>query len=160
MELGACMTFKSGAYFLIVFLAGSLTSSLNAWLQPITTVEITNATSVPIKYIDISFRGLAEQQAQIAQNLKPGETVTFKWITEGEASYRLNVHFENGTEVVGGAGYISRGDVIKDAISANSIMSKIQEMPFLPFYSEPYDTTYRDQPSSRFRHKNAAETEN
>jgi hypothetical protein len=159
VEIGACMTFKSVAYFLVVFLVGSLTSSLNAWLQPITTVEITNATSVPIKYIDISFRGLAEQHAQIAQNLKPGETVAFKWITEGEASYRLNVHFENGTEVVGGAGYISRGDVIKDAIGAKSIMSRIQEMPFLPFYSEPYDTTFKEQSMSRFRHKNAYETE-
>lgn len=92
---------KAVLYFLPVFFAGSLTASVNEWLQPITTVKITNAGSAPIKHIDISTNGLAEQQAQIAQNLKPGETVVFKWITEGEASYRLNVYFEDGTQVVG-----------------------------------------------------------
>lgn len=146
---------KAILYFLLVFFVGSLTSSIFEWLQPITTVEITNAGPEPIKYIEISFSGIAEQQAQIAQNLKPGETVVFKWITEGEASYRLNVYFEDGTQLVGGAGYISRGNMIKESIGAKSIMSRIQNMLFLPFYSEPFDTTYRDQPSSRFRHKNA-----
>lgn len=146
---------KAVLYFLLVFFAGSLTASFNQWLQPVTTVEITNAGSEPIKYIDISTSGNAEQQAQIAQNLKPGETVVFKWITEGEASYRLNVYFEDDTQVVGGAGYISRGDMIKEAIGAKSIMSRIQNMPFLPFYSEPFDTTYREQPSSRLRRENA-----
>lgn len=146
---------KAVLYFLLVFCAGSFTASFNQWLQPITTVEITNAGSAPKKFIDISFSGIAEQQAQIAQNLKSGETVVFKWITEGEASYRLNVHFEDGTQVVGGAGYISRGDMIKEAIGAKSIMSRMQKMPFLPFYSEPFDTTYRDQSSSRFGRKNA-----
>ncbi len=146
---------KAVLYFLIVFFAGSLTASFNEWLQPITTVEITNAGPEPIKYIEISFSGIAEQQARIAQNLNRGETFVYKWITEGEASYRLNVYFEDGTQVVGGAGYISRGDMIKEAIGAKSIMSRVQNMPFLPFYSEPYETTYREQPSLRFKRKNA-----
>lgn len=149
------MKVKAVLYFLLVFFAGSLTSSLNEWLQPITTVEITNATAVPIKHIDISFRGLAEQQAQIAQNLQSGETVVFKWITEGEASYRLNVYFEDGTQVIGGAGYISRGEKIKETVGLKSIMSRTQGMPFLPFYSEPYETTYSEQPSSWFKRENA-----
>lgn len=149
------MKVKAVLYFLLVFFAGSLTSSLNEWLQPITTIEITNAGPEPIQHIDISFRGQAEHQARIARNLKPGEMVVFKWITDGEASYRLNVYFEDGSQVVGGAGYISRGDMIKEAIGAKSIMSRMQGIPFLPFYSEPFDTTYREQPSSRYRSKNA-----
>jgi hypothetical protein len=142
---------KAVLYFLMVFFAGALTSSWNEWLQPITTVEITNVSAVPIKHIDITFIGLAEQQGRIGKNLKPGETVVFQWITQSEASYRLRVTFDDGTEVVGGAGYIGRGDTIKDAVDLKSIMSRRPMLPVLPLYAAPSDTTYTDKPSSRLR---------
>ncbi len=119
------MKFKAIAYFVLVFFAGALTSSVFEWLTPITTIEVTNASNKVIKQLDIKYRGMGEHEGLIAENLKPGQIVTFKWATEGEASYRLHAIFEEGTEVKGGAGYIQRGDTIKELIELQRVMTRL-----------------------------------
>lgn len=132
-------------YFLLVFLSGALTSSIFEWLQPITTIEVRNASNKVISHLDIEYRGMGDQRGRIAENLKPGQEMTFKWTTEGEGSYRLHVTFEDGTEIHGGAGYIERGNVIKEAVEAERVMSeRPMRFTFGTQYHPPWDTTAAD----------------
>lgn len=136
---------KAILYFLVVFFAGALTSTAFEWLHPLTSVRITNASGKVIKSLDISYRGFGEHQGRIAKNLQPGKTIYFKWVNEGEADYWLHAIFDDGTEVKGGAGYLERGDVIKESIEAERVMS---ERPMLFTFSllfhPPWDTTDRE----------------
>lgn len=136
------MKFKAIAYFVLVFFAGALTSGVFEWLAPITTIEVTNSSKKVIKQLDIKYRGIGEHEGRIAENLKPGQVVTFKWTTEGEASYRLHATFEDGTEVKGGAGYTSRGKTIKEAIEEKRVMSRLpMDFTFGFQHWIPRDTT-------------------
>lgn len=140
------MTLKPKAvlYFLVVFFAGALTSSIFEWLQPIATIEVRNASNKVIRHLDIEYRGMGDHKGRIAENMKPGQKTTFKWTTEGEGSYRLHVIFEDGTEVHGGAGYIERGSVIKEAVEAGRVMSeRPMWFTFSSLFHPPWDTTDR-----------------
>lgn len=139
------MKFKAIAYFVLVFFAGALTSSVFEWLAPITTIEVTNSSKKVIKQLDIKYRGMGKHEGRIAENLKPGQVVTFKWTTEGEASYRLHATFEDGTEVKGGAGYTQRGDTVKEEIEAKRIMTRLPiSFTLGSLHSDSYDTTGRE----------------
>lgn len=122
------------------FTAGSLMSTVFEWLQPITTIEITNASDTVIDHIDVEFRGNGEFQGRIAHGLVPGKTTAFKWITDGEASYRLAARFADGVEIIGGAGYTGRGRAVAESISKDKITST--EFSF-PFMSSTRETTVR-----------------
>ena len=134
---------KAGA-FLIVFFVGALTSSLFEWLAPITTIEVTNASDKVIRSLDITYRGMGEHMGRLTEGLRPGEKIIFKWTTDGEASYRLHAIFEDGTEVKGGAGYMQRGNTVKEAIETKRVMS---ERPvwftFGLGFHPPWETTSR-----------------
>lgn len=135
------MKLKAVAYFLLVYFVGALTSSVFEWLEPITTIEVTNASNKVIKQLDIKYRGMGEHEGRIAENLKPGQVVTFKWTTEGEASYRLHAIFEDGTEVKGGAGYTQRGNTVKESIEAKRVVSSLPiDFTFGLLHSAPRDT--------------------
>lgn len=139
------MKFKAIAYFVLVFFAGALTSSVFELLAPITTIEVKNASNKVIKQLDIKYRGMGEHEGRIAESLKPGQVVTFKWTTEGEASYRLHATFEDGTEVKGGAGYTQRGDTVKEEIEAKRIMTRLPiSFTLGSLHSASYDTTGRE----------------
>ena len=139
------MRVKPVLYFLLVFFAGALTSSVFEWLHPLTSIRVTNASGKVIKFLDITYRGMGEHKGHIAENLKPGQVMTFKWATDSEASYRLHVTFEDDTEVHGGAGYIERGSVIKEAIEAERVKSELPMwFTFGTLYHEPWDTTDRE----------------
>lgn len=139
------MKLKAVAYFLLVYFVGALTSSVFEWLAPITTIEVTNASNKVIKQLDINYRGMGEHEGRIAENLKPGQVVTFKWTTEGEASYRLHATFEDGTEIKGGAGYTQRGDTVKEEIEAKRIMTRLPiSFTLSSLHSDSYDTTGRE----------------
>jgi hypothetical protein len=116
---------KPTIYFLLVFFLGALTASNFGWLQPMTSIEIKNTSGKPIKYLDIEYRGLGDHKGRISENIQHGQAVTFKWATEGEASYRLHVTFDDGTKVQGGAGYTSRGDTVHEVIEASRILSSL-----------------------------------
>ena len=141
------MNAKRLLYFLSIFFVGSLTSSLFEWLQPITTIEITNASPKVIKWIDIEYHGMGDYKGRVTTDMAPGKTATFKWTTDGEAGYRLYVNFDDDTNVVGGMGYTSRGDTVKEVVSAEQIMSRrasILSGWLIPY--APMDTTYRELP--------------
>jgi hypothetical protein len=128
-----------------VFFAGALTSSVFEWLHPLTSIRVTNASGKVIKFLDITYRGDGDHQGRIAENMKSGQTIYFKWATQGEASYRLHVTFEDGTEVHGGAGYLERGDVIKETVEAERVKSELPMWFTLgTLYHEPWDTTDRE----------------
>ena len=112
----------------VLFLAGALTSSAFEWLHEITTIEITNVSDQPIRYIDIRFRGQDEMQARIAQGLKSKEKITFKWVTVSEASFEYVVTFEDGRQLVRTSEYTSRGQTVKDAVAANTIAGTTTDM--------------------------------
>jgi hypothetical protein len=134
---------KAILYFLLVFFVGSLTSSIFEWLQPITTIEVTNASSKTIKYLDIEYKGMGNHKGRIAESLAPGKVVTFKWTTDSEASYRLYAIYEDNTEVKGGAGYTSRGDTVKESIYELEVISRVPEdFTFGFLYAVPRTTTY------------------
>lgn len=136
------MSFKSVLYFLMVFFFGSLTSSIFEWLAPITTIEITNASNKVIRSLDINYTGMGEHKGHLIEGLKPSQSVTFKWTTDGKASYRLHATFEDGTAIKGGAGYTQRGNTIKEAIWAERVMSRQPlDLTFGLLHSEPRDTT-------------------
>lgn len=138
------MRVKPIMYFLLVFFAGALTSSVFEWLHPLTSIRVTNVSGKVIKFLDITYRGMGEHKGRIAENLKPGQVMTFKWATQGEASYRLHVAFEDGTEVHGGAGYLERGDVIRETVEAKRVMSERPVMlTFGILFHAPWDTTDR-----------------
>ena len=141
------MNAKGFLYFISIFFVGSLTSSLFEWLQPITTIEITNASSKVIKWLDIEYHGMGDYEGRVTTDMKPSETVTFKWTTDGEAGYRLYATFDDDTKVVGGMGYTSRGDTVIEVVSAEQIISKKLSMLggwLIPY--APMDTTYRELP--------------
>jgi hypothetical protein len=125
MKINKTISFKSFLYFLLVFLSGAITSSIFEWLQPIATIEVRNASGKVIRHMDIDYRGMGDHKGRIAENLEPGQKATFKWITEGEGSYQLRVTFEDGTEVRGGAGYIERGDLIKESVESARVISQV-----------------------------------
>ena len=117
-------------YFIavLVFLAGALTSSAFEWLHEITTVEIKNISDQPIRYIDIRFRGQDEMQGRIAQDLKPKEKITFKWVTVSEATFDYVVTFEDGHQLARTGEYTSRGQTVKDEVAADTITGTTTDM--------------------------------
>ena len=115
----------------LIFFAGTLTSSIFEWLHEITTVEIKNVSDQPIRYIDIRFRGQDEMQGRIAKGLKPNETITFKWVTVSEASFEYLVTFEDGHQLARTGEYTSRGQTVKDEVSADTIAGTKTEMQFI-----------------------------
>ena len=130
-------------FFLLAFFAGSLTSSLNEWLQPISTIEIHNVSKHDISYVDITYQGAYSYKTRITENLKVNEVVAFKGITYGEVNYRLEIKFDDGTLIRGGDGYHDRGAVVREYVAKQAIMSSKRYLPNL-FYSEPYNTTKRN----------------
>lgn len=112
----------------VLFLAGALTSSAFEWLHEITTIEITNVSDQPIRYIDIRYRGQDEMQGRIAQDLKPNEKITFKWVTLSEASFEYNVTFEDGHQLARTGEYTSRGQTVKDEIVSDTITGTTTDM--------------------------------
>lgn len=139
------MKIKAALIAASIFIVGALTSSIFEWLQPITTIEVWNASGKTIKCLDVEYRGMGEHKGRIAENLKPGQVMTFKWATDSEASYRLHVTFEDDTEVHGGAGYIERGSVIKEAVEAKRVMSeRPMWFTFSMMFHPPWDTTARE----------------
>ena len=132
--------FSSQLKFLAIFFAGSLVSSTFEWLQPITTVEITNSSDLTIDRIDVEFHGNGKFQGEIGHGLAPGKTMVFKWITEGEASYRLTASFSDGTVIMGGAGYTERGRATEESFSKDKVMSTVS---YFPFMGNTSDTTDR-----------------
>jgi hypothetical protein len=136
------MRFKSILYFLLIFFAGSITSSIFEWLAPITTIEVTNSSDKVIRSIDINYTGMGEHKGHLIEVLKPGQRVTFKWTTDGEADYSLRVNFEDGTEVSGGHGYTGRGKLQKEYIEEKRVMSSSpMDFTFGLQFSKPRDTT-------------------
>lgn len=113
---------------IVLFLAGALTSSALEWLHEITTIEITNVSGQPIRYIDIRFRGQDEMQGRIAQGLKPKEKITFKWVTVSEASFEYVVTFEDGHQLARTGEYTSRGQTVKDEVGADAITGTTTDM--------------------------------
>lgn len=136
------MSFKFVLPFLFVFFTGAITSSIFEWYVPITTIKITNTSNKVIDQLDIKYRGIGEHSGRIAENLQPGQVVTFKWATYGKASYRLHATFNDGTEVKGGLGYVKRGETIKDAIESGRVMTAAPIwFTFGLLFHEPIDTT-------------------
>ena len=135
---------KTFIFFAFIFLAGALTASFNEWLQPISTVEITNGSSKEISYIDIIYQGAYKSNSRIAENLKTNEVFVFKGITFGETHYSLEVKFDDGTIIKGGAGYHERGNFVKEYITNSSILSSRRFFPSL-FFSETRSTTFVDE---------------
>ena len=136
------MKLKAVSYFLLVFFAGSLTSSIFEWLAPLTTIEITIGSDKVIKHIDIYYTGMGEFDGKIGHQMQPGQTMVFQWTTYGEASYQFHATFEDGTEVKGGAGYTSRGKTIKEAIEEKRVMSRLpMDFTFGFQHWIPRDTT-------------------
>lgn len=111
-----------------MFLAGALTSSAFEWLHEITTLEITNASEQPIRYIDISYRGQDEMQGRIAQGLNPKEKITFKWVTLSDASFEYVVTFEDGRQLARTGEYTSRGHTVKDEVATDTITGTKTDM--------------------------------
>lgn len=132
--------FSSQLKFFAIFFAGSLVSSTFEWLQPITTVEITNSSDLTIDRIDIKFGGQGEFQGVIRDGLAPGKTKVFKWVTHSESGYSLRANFSDGAAIVGGAGYTERGRTIVESISKDKVMSTESDFPFM---SSTRETTYR-----------------
>ncbi len=112
----------------VLFLAGALASSALEWLHEITTIEITNVSDQPIRYIDIRYRGQDEMQGRIAQGLKPNEKITFKWVTLSEASFEYVVTFEDGQQLARISEYTSRGHTVKDEVAADTIAGTTTDM--------------------------------
>lgn len=151
------MKVKRHLYFLLIFFTGSLTASIFEWLQPITTIEVKNVSPKVIKWLDIDYQGeIGDYQGRITENMHPGQTITFKWGTPSEASYRLHITFDDDTEVKGGRGYTSRGETVIDSVDSDSIMSQVPVMHSMGlFHHEPADTTYSGIQNSEQR-KSAA----
>ncbi len=136
------MSFKSVLYFLLVFFAGSITSSIFEWLAPITTIEVTNSSDKVIRSIDINYTGMGEHKGHLIDGLEPKQKVTFKWTTYGQADYSLHVIFEDGTQVSGGHGYTERGKHLKEYIYEKRVMSSLpMDFTFGLQHSKPRDTT-------------------
>jgi hypothetical protein len=112
----------------LIFLAGALVSSAFEWLHEITTIEIANVSEQPIRYIDISYRGLDEMHGRIAQGLKPNEKITFKWVTISEASFEYLVTFEDGQQLARASEYTARGQTVKDEIATATITGTRTDM--------------------------------
>lgn len=129
----------------LLFVVGALTASVFGWLQPIVTVEVKNSGSQPIERLDIDYRGVGDHHGRIAENLKPGQSIRFQWVTDSEASYRLSATFAGGTVVKGGAGYISRGEVVREVLNAEGVKSQTPA-PFTlgMFYESQRDTTIHE----------------
>ncbi len=123
-----CKKSRMAFFVPLIFLAGALTSSAFEWLHEITTVEIKNISDQPIRYIDIRFRAQNEMQGRIAQDLKPKEKITFKWVTVSEASFDYVVTFEDGHQLARTGEYTSRGQTVKDEVAADTIAGTTTDM--------------------------------
>jgi hypothetical protein len=129
----------------LLFVVGALTASLFGWLQPVAAIEVKNSGSQPIERLDIDYRGVGDHHGRIAENLKPGQSIRFQWATDSEASYRLSATFADGTVVKGGAGYISRGEMIREALNAEGVKSQTPALFTLGmFYESQRDTTFHE----------------
>ena len=125
-----------------VFSAGALAAGLLEWLQPVVTVEVTNRSNQTIRSLQLNYSGTGYHEGRITDTLAPGARAVFQWHTPSESSYRLTATFEDGRQVIGGAGYIQRGEIIKDSISESEVHSRLPvRLTLGVIYEEPRNTT-------------------
>jgi hypothetical protein len=70
-------------------------------------------------------------QGRIAQDLKPKEKITFKWVTVSEASFEYVVTFEDGHQLARTGEYTSRGQTVKDEVGADTIAGTTTDFLYL-----------------------------
>lgn len=80
-------------------------------------VTLINASGQNIKSIRLTH----ERGISILEDLKKGRSKMIKFLPEGENSYSLDVEFENGKTIKGGAGYVEPGYKITETITEKDI---------------------------------------
>jgi hypothetical protein len=99
-----------------------------AWLfhrPPLVTVVVVNSSEKPIQWAHVVHRH-GTQPTEVVQPIGAiavGERRTIRYRSPGESEYELTVHFADGSEVRGGAGYAETGSRFTETVSATAISS-------------------------------------
>jgi hypothetical protein len=97
--------------------------SLGAWLilRPVSpvTVVVRNGTTKPIASVRLEH----ERGVEILENLPQGEARTIRFRAGGETSYKLQVHFVDGSELSGEARYAEAGYSFTETVGDTSIVT-------------------------------------
>lgn len=126
-----------GFLVLIVLTVGVLTNAVTEFARYLTDkpdvqVSFVNQSSQDIKFLRLSNEGAV----YLFENLKRGDSRPFELMAFGETSYSLDVEFENGARLKGGAGYVESGYKTKEIITDTEITSDVNLTPLREiFYS-------------------------
>lgn len=107
---------------LMIFAAGMITEAIRSRSGLMVTVVLVNESTHNIESVVLTH----EHGSLIVANIKAGAQRTIGFYSPGESSYKLQVHFQNGRTVAGGAGYVEAGYKITEVISDSNIKSDYQ----------------------------------
>src|SRR5262245_12574790 len=102
---------------------------LAGWLflrPPLVTITVVNASKKHIQWVDVLHtHGSTQTPAvQPVGAIPVGGSRTVRYRSPGESEYELAVHFADGTEVRGGAGYAEAGARFTETVSVTRISSE------------------------------------
>ena len=126
MEISRRALWFGGA---VIFMLGGLVAAASSWLQPIVTVKLVNHANQPIEKLFVDYSN--SQSARGYQELilpeggiGVGKEMVFHLFTESEAAYKLSLTLADGEFIQGGKGYVSAGDVVREEIRPDAILSE------------------------------------
>lgn len=116
---------------LLLSVALLLAAIAGGWVflrPPLVTIVLVNASRKPVQWVQIAHRhGWPKvEEVQPLGAIPIGESRTVRYRSPGESEYDLTVHFADGSEVKGGAGYAEAGYRFTETISDTSIRSDPQ----------------------------------
>jgi len=90
---------------------------------PVVTVVVVNASKKPIQWAHLVHKHGVNRAAGVQPigAIPVGESRTVRYRSPGESEYELTVHFTDGSEVRGGAGYAEAGYRCTETVSDTRI---------------------------------------
>jgi hypothetical protein len=114
---------------LALWIAALVAVILAAWIfhrPSLVTVVVVNASKKPIQWAHLVHKGGVQptEGVQPVGAIAIGERRTIHYRSPSESEYELTVHFADGSEVRGGAGYAEAGSRFTETVSDTGISSR------------------------------------
>ena len=107
------------------FIGGAITSAHRGWGSSLVSVVVENRTTLPATSVNLNLSSCGAASLLSVQNLRPGQSHTFRFDVCGEGGYKLDVMLENKT-ALSSAAYVENGYKVTELIEPLRIRSETQ----------------------------------